>query len=244
MDKYTPHLGHFALVEACAQPGCPVCFLRKDAVTTSLRMVLADYVDDPDLRQELCDSLGYCGKHAWMLPAIERGNLLTVAVMYQDILERELPKTLTSGEKQPSRGSLFHGIRQLFGGQKPASPSSSFPIQRQCPACKLGDDVETQALQLLLKALAKGDEEMQSALQESDGLCLPHLNRALELAKTDTSRELLLAFARETLAAIRHELGEFIRKHDYRFQHESIDEERYSWKRAMNLIAGTPEDVS
>ena len=50
--------------------------------------------------------------------------------------------------------------------------------------------------------------------------------------------ELLLTLAREKLAAIQVELSEFIRKHDYRFQHEPIGDEKHSWQRAINLVVG------
>ena len=67
MKKYTPHLGQASLVEACGQPGCPICSISKKSINTYLQTVLAAYVDAPDLRQQLCDSWGYCHNHAWML---------------------------------------------------------------------------------------------------------------------------------------------------------------------------------
>ena len=82
MEKYVPHLGHFSIVEACEQAGCPICTIRKNAVSTYLQAILSHYVDDPDMRERLCHAWGYCHTHAWMLSTVERGNLLTVAVMY------------------------------------------------------------------------------------------------------------------------------------------------------------------
>jgi hydrogenase maturation factor len=45
MKKYTPHLGQASLVEACGQPGCPICSISKKLIHTYLQMVLAAYVD-------------------------------------------------------------------------------------------------------------------------------------------------------------------------------------------------------
>ena len=50
--------------------------------------------------------------------------------------------------------------------------------------------------------------------------------------------EKLMAITQEKIAKIQEDLGEFIRKHDYRFQHESIGEEKESWKRAIHFIVG------
>ena len=239
MNTYTPHLGDVSLLEACHQPGCPICGIRKNAVTTYLQMVLYAYVDDPEMREYLCNSWGYCQTHAWMLPTVERGNLLTVAVMYHDILEREVTRTLTRGSKEQGNGFLVRLIHKVFKGQHHSDPIHRLPLQPQCPACKLGHEIETNALKIMLRAFTKQKVPMQDALKESDGLCIAHLRSALELTSDPANVEILLTLARAKLTEIQAELNEFIRKHDYRFQHEVIGDEKHSWQRAINLIVGT-----
>ena len=82
---------------------------------------------------------------------------------------------------------------------------------------------------------------MHAALAASDGLCLPHLRRALELVRTESAFESLLAVTRERLLELQSELDEFIRKHDYRFQSEGFDSEGDSWLRAIGIICGGPD---
>ncbi len=235
MKKYTPHLGQASLVEACAQSGCPICGIGKKSVNAYLQMVMAAYVDAPDLRQQLCDSWGYCHNHAWMLSTVERGNLLTISIMYNDILEREAQKALARGSVKKKSGGLMQG---LFKGKKLSQALQHLPLQRICPACELIVDIEANALKIMLKALVQKDNQMRDALRNSDGICFPHLNLAIELAQDQAVSEILLTLSKEKLAKIREELSEFIRKHDYRFQHEPIGEEKQGWKRALNLIVG------
>ncbi len=239
MQQYAPHLGHATIIQACEEPGCPVCFLVKKSVNMYLAMVLAGYVDAPDLRQQLCDSWGYCHKHAWELSKVEHGNILTISIMYQDILEREAHKALEqlSGKKAGKTSGGF--LQGFFKGKKPEAPSQQHPYQTVCPACEMGREVEENALRILLKALAEKDTSIQDALHSSDGLCFPHLHRALAMASEQHVIEFLVTFSKETLAGIQAGLNELIRKNDYRFQHEPVGEEKDSWKRAISLIVGS-----
>ena len=45
----------------------------------------------------------------------------------------------------------------------------------------------------------------------------------------------------EKMKKLRAELGEFIRKNDYRFIHEGFGAERDSWRRAVVMGAGKKE---
>ena len=237
MKKYTPHLGQFSIVDACQEPGCPICFVSRSTVTLYLSQVLADYVDAPELRQELCNSMGYCREHAWSLSEVERGNTLTIALMYQDILDREAAKALDGVHANKGSGGL---IGRLFKPNKSGSPPTSLlSSQIECPACALGRQVEENALRSLLKGLGEQDAEVHKALAGSDGICFPHIECALQLGVNRSSLDILINIMQTKLAEIQNELKEFSRKHDYRFQHEPVGDEKYSWKRAINLIVGS-----
>ncbi len=237
MKDYVPHLGDVAVLEACAQPGCPICSLKNESERKYLVLVLHDYVDAPDLREEFCHAWGYCHTHAWSLSTLERGNLLTVAIMYQDILEREVKPVFERQNVAMRAGG--GGLRRLFGKQDQETLSGLIPQHTPCPACALGEQVETNAINILLSALAKQESRMRQALSASDGLCLLHLQRALALGKDAAAREFLLNQAKAQLTQILAELKEFARKHDYRFQHEEIGEERRCWQRAMTMLVGS-----
>lgn len=95
--------------------------------------------------------------------------------------------------------------------------------------------MEDIAIQTLLKYL--DDAPLATALAKTDGLCLPHFSRALELVADAEQLRRLLRFEREALHGLCDELSELIRKHDYRFADEGFGEEGTSWLRATGIAS-------
>jgi hypothetical protein len=93
-------------------------------------------------------------------------------------------------------------------------------------------------LATMINTLEKKNERMVGGFAASAGLCFPHLVRGLELAKTPARSAPLLAQTRAELDALLGQLGEFIRKRDYRFASEGYGEERDSWVRAVGRMVG------
>lgn len=234
MKKYTPHIGYHDIIENCTQSDCPICRIGKKAVNTYLSMVLYECVTNPDIREQLWHSLGYCRTHAWLLPKIERGNLLGIAIIYEDLLGI-VKKRISLVADESQRPSLFRKIRTLFRRKQQALASQ---VQQRCPACVLQEDIETIALNVMLKALAKQDEKMRQALRTSEGFCFLHSKQALELSRNKGVRDILIGIMNGKIEHIRASLKEFIRKHDHRFQHEQISSERDSWKWAIQFLVG------
>jgi hypothetical protein len=75
-------------------------------------------------------------------------------------------------------------------------------------------------------------------LQASDGLCLPHLQLALEQVRDVSAVEKLLTIQREKLEKLKNELAEFIRKSDYQLIDQGFGPEGDAWLRAVSMIAG------
>jgi len=244
MNIRRTHLKYFDVLQACESPGCPICFLGQKAVKSYLDIILFESVNDPGIRDELRLSWGYCYQHAWLLPTIGVGNLPGIAVIYQDLLNLT-HKTLRQGHVRRSKG-LFAKLRQMFSSPKPSPETASeqeSPTQasQPCPACLLRDETETLAAKVISKAFERTDAKLLQALEVSEGLCLRHLSQTLPLIRDEDARERLLTMTQTRIAALSAELGEFLRKHDYRFQHEPLGREKDSWKRALRFIVGTEE---
>jgi hypothetical protein len=243
MEKYTPQLGYFDVINACAQPGCPICQLGQKVINDYLDMVLYESVADPKTRDQLRASLGYCNTHAWWLSNVGKGNTLGIAIIYQDLLE--VLNTILPQMPNRKPLSIFQRVFRLFQRKKPLKPHEYRVqhVQQSCPACVLRHETETNVLKIMMAALAKKDEQMQAALKKSHGICLPHVTQAMEVTQDKAAIQLLVTITTATIGEIREELAELIRKHDYRFQHEPMGSEKESWKRAINLLVGIDAQI-
>jgi hypothetical protein len=224
------HVSENRLLEALRGPGCALCALRHEAVDRYLDTLLYEHVNDSGLRQALARSRGFCRDHAWML--IGFGDSLGTALLYRDQVAHALRDV-----QQAAREGRRPG-RRLWRGHA-ASPAAVLRTLRSgapCPACAIALDAETRYLTLLLAAL--DDPEMRRALERSSFLCLPHLMRALDLARSADQSTALLEMAEGVLRRLHGELTELIRKRDYRFAHEPRGQEQTSWVRAVAHLVG------
>ncbi|MBN1440361.1 MAG: hypothetical protein JW929_13215 [Anaerolineales bacterium] len=232
--KLTP-FSYFDLLDACALPGCPVCRLEAKIVGGYLDVMLYENVNDPDAQAALRRSKGYCHAHSWLLTKISASPALGVAILYRQAAQ-EVLETLGSpknGESPPGdvriRRKSAGVFDDILGRLNPKA---------QCPACAHRDKMIEFILKTMLEALDRVDDRMQSALSASGGLCLPHLRRALEMSKSQTTSDFLRRQAGEKLSALIGELNEFIRKNDYRFAGEGMGKEGDSWRRILAWMAG------
>jgi hypothetical protein len=74
----------------------------------------------------------------------------------------------------------------------------------------------------------------------SDGLCVTHLNLALCAGPDAEALEALRARMLQTHEALRGQLREVIRKHDYRYRDEAAGPEWSAVEQAVRHVAGTP----
>ncbi|CEK18769.1 hypothetical protein CWRG_02281 [Chthonomonas calidirosea] len=136
------------------------------------------------------------------------GNALGLAIIYKDLAERAL-------ERLQSRD------RSL--------------LQQGCPECEEEQRDEERFTQAL--AISLLEPELQSAYLKGDGLCMPHLQLVGRWAPPESWRFLQRA-EQERLHRLAEELGEFIRKNDYRFKDEPMGSERNVWLRALCKLSG------
>ena len=142
---------------------------------------------------------------------MELGDRFGIGIIYEDLLSDFLKK--------------FDGSRKSISATK------------LCPACVQEKTTEENQCQLVIDFLE--DPEFQAALKKAQPFCLDHSMKLLSLKKTKARREILLRTQHEKLQQIKLHLEEFIRKHDYRFQHQKItEEEAASCRRAMEYLVG------
>ena len=201
---------YIAFVEACNQPGCPLCRIEHDGVLKYITGLFHEQLNDFNLRDRLRDSLGFCREHSYFAVDELPRNALGIAILYQDLIK--------------------FAVHHLNDPQGAASP------KRRCPACEQRDLNMMRTISELARHI--DDEEMTNALKKSDGLCLFHVRNALRHTRIPEKRALLLSIETEILGRLRVELTEFVRKNDYRFAKETFGPERDSWLRAVGVVAG------
>lgn len=223
--------GNHDLFDTFGQTGCPICTLVATSVGRYMGSTNYDSVSDPEIRLHFEASQGFCNPHAqqWLREAFVLGT----AHIYRDVLlvtSRDLKRESFRGGVMGGKMTAFANRRRAAGNDSALSP------REECPACAIHDETEHRLLRTLLKGL--GEDDFATAYAASDGLCLPHLRRALASAPNRTAFDRLQQRALDTQAVLIAQLNETIRKHDYRFRHEPAGEEKGSPSRAVDHVAG------
>jgi hypothetical protein len=226
----------FDLLDACREPGCPICRLEDRYVKSYIQHLFDESVNDLDLRRKLRLNRGFCAEHAWLAADEKLGDRLGFALIYKDVINdtlRQLKKEL----KTPSRGWRkllgiipYRKITLMDGAADALTPRAG------CPACQARE----KALCIMVSAIVeKGSaRKMLPALVKSEGLCFPHLRSVLQASKNTNLCQELITLHLEKWNSVHKHLGEIIRKSDYRFADEVPGKEAGAWRRAVEIASG------
>ncbi|MBI1847362.1 MAG: hypothetical protein HY294_01000 [Candidatus Rokubacteria bacterium] len=227
-------IGYFRLVEACAEPGCPVCRCVTHESRSYLDSLLYEQVTDPGTRRVIRAAWGFCNWHTWLLLEIGSSRF-GAAIIYDDLVRLALSRT----ERLAARAGQSRGrrwLRALFGGARRPGVMDLYRARAACPACVHAADSERRYLDTIVKFIDDGD--LQAGYARSDGLCVPHLFAALEGNPERHEARMLVDRTRAKWAGIGRDIGSFVAKHDYRNREPYTAEETASYTRAFEMFAG------
>ena len=80
----TKHTTYFNLLDALKEQGCPVCFVIKKNAQKFMDNFLYESVNDPGIRKQIKESVGFCNRHAWQLQKF--GDGFGLGIVYEDIM--------------------------------------------------------------------------------------------------------------------------------------------------------------
>lgn len=104
-----------------------------------------------------------------------------------------------------------------------------------CPLCEQQDRRSHAMLELLLQHLDEPD--LRAAYENSDGLCLPHLQEALRDHR-HPGANVLVAIERQRMAMLAEECAGFVAKSDYHHHGDLTAGEAKAWKRSARKLGG------
>jgi hypothetical protein len=239
MHQLLPTIAAHKLLEACHEPGCPICRIEQASVVRYLDNHLYENVNSPRWRDRLRASLGFCQEHAWLAVNQRLGDALGFSIIYRDVLNHALTELERSSIFPPTTRGLGSLLRQVPQQTRSwiENVLSTLTPRKHCPACEYREETTRTTLSILLEGWKTA--EVREALQTSDGLCFVHLRGALELARDSSVSEALLTLHRAKLEGLRAELDEFIRKNDYQLIEAGFGAERDAWLRAISMVVGS-----
>ncbi len=227
MREFGSTPSRFDLEESFATLGCGVCSLLESRLDRHLEAINYEAVNDPGFREEFLAGGGFCNPHAYRW--LHQAFVLGTASLYRELLVAAHDRSRMSDETANS-GLLGRWLDRLQGDRGHAR------WRGPCPACTWLDTTETALLETLLHSLP--EPNFRTAFMAGSGLCLPHLHRAMELGAGDEVREILLARSQTTEEILIKQLGEIVRKHDYRFREEPPGLEVGAAERAIAHVVG------
>ena len=160
---------YFDLLDAMKEDVCPICFLIQRSEFQYMDNLFYELVSDPEVREKLRRSYGFCGRHAQLAKRI--GKPLGIAIIYEDI-------SFTLKEK------IERDKEILFPGEG-------------CIVCKLVNEVEERYIQGFLKNFNKRD--FQDFYKKSFGLCICHFLVVYSRLSTQKEKEILKQYELQKL---------------------------------------------
>lgn len=219
----------FDLEAAMSSGECPVCHCLGPQLDRYMDAINYEAVNDTGFRKSFLDAQGFCNVHAYVW--LQRAFVLGTASLYRELLTRML-----DDDTESTHGMRIEDrIAQWFGRPGSADTATTNP-HRPCPMCVWLARTETGLVSTLIASL--DDPAFTAAYAQGVGLCIPHLQLALSQHAPHPVQSILDNRARITEHLLVDQLGEIIRKHDYRFNQEPPGAETGAAGRAIAFAIG------
>ena len=234
------------LLEAMKKPGCPACRIFRQAAERALESFLWENVNEPDARQGILDSLGFCPAHTRVMVAREMYTSslpLGTNIIYEHlgrVVAGEL-KALRPGSASGKLSGWSGEVRGLLGKAGLVKPGGG-PLhpRGECPACTSGNNGAQNALHVLFEEAQKEGEVLDLYLK-SDGLCLPHLRDSIERHSGAYPKAVqrIIDDTVQRLEAQSKDMKAYIRKANWAYRDEKLtEEEDTAWRKTLTFFTG------
>ena len=233
-------LTEIELKHALQGPGCPLCWIGRNAAERYIRHLLWESVNDGDTRWHFITALGYCPEHTLMLASRETeqyGDALGVNILYENLASVVASRLETLD--LPKEPEVRKG--KPFSGKSHKEPRNLVPASN-CRVCQTADSSMQYTLKTLLEELESAPGDWQPRYAASGSLCLSHLRQCLNAADHYPAPA---SFLREdTLTRLKRwqeGLQGYVRKHSWDLRDMPLTEnERQAWREVLAFFTGKP----
>ena len=245
------HINFFELQKASEKPGCPLCRIVSDRADRYIDNMLFEHISDRGFRALHRAAGGFCPYHSRNLVSFRDG--LAVAILSRDILEDRIA---SFEHRKPWKHKAYY-----------RGHSKGEYIKRQhhkhkerCPICVERDRIEEEYLSFLAAAedIASGKtrnspgenssevRELRSAIEASDGLCIPHYARLLITPEREPRKvpQWIREFHEKKYRDLLRRINDFIEFSAYGRQEEFAalsEKDQLVWKEAATVLRGSTE---
>ncbi len=237
------------LIEAMGKPGCAICRIYRQTSERALESFLWENVNEPDVRQGILDSYGFCPVHTRVMVAREvltSSVPLGTNIIYEHlgrVVAREL-KDLKPDSLTGRVSGIFARLRRLIERPGVLLAAGAGPLHPRgtCPACMAGDHAALNSLHVLCEEIQK-DGDVLAAYRRSDGACFRHIRAAIEVhsVRFPRSVSIMIEDAVARLESQSREMKEFVRKNNWSYRDEKLtEEEDTAWRKTLAFFTGYP----
>jgi len=225
------------LMDAMQKPGCPACRIFRQASARALESFLWENVNEPDVRQGILDSYGFCPTHTRVMVARE---VMTSSVpLGTNIIYEHLGRVVAGELKQHRPGNAgARGLLNRLGVRK--TGSIPLPPRGLCPACQAGENAATNSLYVLCEEVEK-DGDVRETYLAGDRLCLAHLRAAIGAHSSVFPKGVALLID-DIVARLENQskdMKEYIRKNNWSYRGETMSEaEDTAWRKTLGFFTG------
>ncbi|MHB1687151.1 MAG: DUF6062 family protein [Ignavibacteriaceae bacterium] len=228
------------LSDAFKEEGCPICGLMEKSIKKYFDFLLYEYVLDASVHKKLIEAYGLCNTHTWQLKEAELKQYsdgFGVATILETTLHKEIRALDSIDEIKyiPNERFAFKrrkGIREYI-----RKITEKLTPQKECIGCMQQKHTESYYTHEMIRI--SEDKEFQKLYEDGKILlCRPHfvflINEITEKHKIDY----FIQQQKIKLSKLSKDIGEFIRKHYYRFKNEMTEEDRKSWIKLLEHLGG------
>ena len=224
-------LSWIELKEAFKNEGCPICFIMLEHLNKYFDHLLYEEALSVSVHKKMIAGMGLCNTHTWVLA--KSTDKLGIGSLFQTTLSKEI-KLLKKINEYKDKEMLRNSRKKKLDKDKKII-EDQFNAKGICLACEHQEESELFYLHQLI--IIWHDKEFRDYYEDEIVLlCRKHFQLLLQESDEKEIIDYFITIQKNKLDNLSYQYSEFMRKHDYRFQHEMTDKDKASLNRVLEYF--------